>query len=324
MPCKCKCCDAKGSTADFLSALASLAFFVASHPAHFAFSKYRVTPEWTGRADRSSFKDLCKDCRLCAVGDGSVEGTDETHDEGDCECEYGEKQERPVNRRGRRRQRRQTQVRQERIQEKAEKSMANVQASEASVASAFGSEPSLCGDPSYARLGLIVDGEGKALRYSGHAFVGGKGKGITLQKPTFVVYRNGTMCVKHKSDLDTFIAEELALMALHNNRNPMASKFPVYFELVNSRPSRSIVTPGRVPPERVARLEDTLALARAERAIGQWYLQTVELQEKTVELQERLDMQTAMQTATLGIANLANSDSEVNTRNPKRFKAKKN
>ena len=70
--------------------------------------------------------------------------------------------------------------------------------------------------------------------------------------------------------------------------------------------------------------EDTLALARAERAIGQWYLQTVELQEKTVELQERLDMQTAMQTATLGIANLANSDSEVNTRNPKRFKAKKN
>ena len=106
-------------------------------------------------------------------------------------------------------------------------------------------------------------------------------------------------------------------MALHNNRNPMASKFPVYFELVNSRPSRSIVTPGRVPPERVARLEDTLALARAERAIGQWYLQTVELQ-------ERLDMQTAMQTATLGIANLANSDSEVNTRNPKRFKAEKN
>ena len=82
MPSKCKCCDAKGSTADFLSALASLAFFVASHPAHFAFSKYRVTPEWTGRADRSSFKDLCKDCRLCAVGDGSVEGTDETHDEG--------------------------------------------------------------------------------------------------------------------------------------------------------------------------------------------------------------------------------------------------
>ena len=77
-------------------------------------------------------------------------------------------------------------------------------------------------------------------------------------------------------------------------------------------------------PERVARLEDTLALARAERAIGQWYLQTVELQEKTVELQERLDMQTAMQTATLGIANLANSDSEVNTRNPKRFKAEKN
>ena len=49
----------------------------------------------------------------------------------------------------------------------------------------------------------------------------------------------------------------------------------------------------------------------------QWYLQTVELQ-------ERLDMQTAMQTATLGIANLANSDSEVNTRNPKRFKAEKN
>ena len=92
-----------------------------------------------------------------------MEGTDETHDEGDCECEYGEKQERPVNKRGRRRQRRQTQVRQERIQEKAEKSMANVQASEASVASAFGSEPSLCGDPSYARLGLIVDGEGKAL-----------------------------------------------------------------------------------------------------------------------------------------------------------------
>ena len=130
MPSKCKCCDAKGSTADFLSALASLAFFVASHPAHFAFSKYRVTPEWTGRADRSSFKDLCKDCRLCAVGDGSVEGTDETHDEGDCECEYGEKQERPVNKRGRRRQRRQTQVRQERIQEKAEKSMANVQASD--------------------------------------------------------------------------------------------------------------------------------------------------------------------------------------------------
>ena len=34
--------------------------------------------------------------------------------------------------------------------------MANVQASEASVASAFGSEPSLCGDPSYARLGLAA------------------------------------------------------------------------------------------------------------------------------------------------------------------------
>ena len=69
------------------------------------------------------------------------------------------------------------------------------------------------------------------------------------------------------------------------------------------------------PPE--ATTTTTMANRRPERAIGQWYLQTVELQ-------ERLDMQTAMQTATLGIANLANSDSEVNTRNPKRFKAQKN
>ena len=77
------------------------------------------------------------------------------------------------------------------------------------------------------------------------------------------------------------------------------------------------VKPGQVPPERVAPLEDTLALARAENAIGQLYLENRKLQ-------GRLDMQTAMQTATLGIANLANSESEMNTRHPKRFKADQN
>eukprot|EP01048_Picozoa_sp_COSAG05_P001343 COSAG05_NODE_45_length_25418_cov_92.923299_9_plen_135_part_00 len=96
-----------------------------------------------------------------------MEGADETHDEDDdYECDKG-KHERPVHTRGQRRQQRHSQVRHEVIEGKAEKSVATVQASEASLASGYGSEPPPCRAASYARLELLMDGEGKPLKYYG-------------------------------------------------------------------------------------------------------------------------------------------------------------
>ena len=74
MPFKCKCCFVKGSKADHCSALSTLAFYYNQHPGHFPSTRYKVSGDWALRDERSSFKDLCKECRECA---GESAGTDE-------------------------------------------------------------------------------------------------------------------------------------------------------------------------------------------------------------------------------------------------------